>query len=194
MTASYKAVFTPDEDGVRWNARIVGKPGGYGCATWGRSLSEARKRLLDALATALEDEQQDRDLDIVSDYEIPARDELAKLRAKRAKVDALVRELAAESAAMARSLCKQGYSMRDVAELIGTSHARVQQWVSEAPQPTDRVSIAPPRIASSPRMAAGPIRPLSGSDQVERVRRSAARKGPAKRRAAKKGPAKRKAG
>lgn len=131
MAQQYKVVFSLDPDGVRWNAQIPGKPGGYECVSWGRSLSEARKRIVDALATALDDEKAAAHAVLVPEYRIEGAAALAKLRARREKVEQSVRELADDTAAMARELHTQGFSLRDIADLVGTSHGRIQQWLAK---------------------------------------------------------------
>jgi DNA-directed RNA polymerase specialized sigma24 family protein len=127
----FQVIYTPDDDGVRWNARVKGKVNGTGCGTWGRSLREARANIRDAIATALEDDSAGDAAVLHEEFALPIAKRLAGLRARREKVEASVRELADESAEVARELQKQGYSMRDIAELVGTSHQRVQQWVSQ---------------------------------------------------------------
>ena len=134
---TYRVVYTPDPDG-KWGAEIPGKPGGCGCATWGRSLREARAHIREALATALEDDAAAAQAVFVEEFKLPNAQRLKGLRARREKVEASVRELADESAELARELQREGYSMRDVAELVGTSHQRVQQWVAETAKPRKR--------------------------------------------------------
>ncbi len=129
MGTEYRVVYTPDPDGVRWNAEVLGKPNGCGCRTWGRSLREARSRIRDALATALEDEKAAAEAVLVEEYKLPEARRIKGLRARREKVEASARELADETREMALKLHKEGYSLRDIAELVGMSHQRVQQWV-----------------------------------------------------------------
>ncbi len=98
--------------------------------TWGRSLREARAHIRDALATALEDEKAADAAVFVEEFKLPEARRLKGLRARREKVEASVRELADETRDVARKLHKEGFSLRDIAELVGTSHQRVQQWVA----------------------------------------------------------------
>ena len=111
---TYHVVYTPDADG-KWGAEIVEKPDGCLVVTWGRSLREARSRIRDALATALEDDAAAERAELVEGFKLPNAKRLAGLRARREKVEASVRELADESAELARALQKQGYSLRDIA-------------------------------------------------------------------------------
>lgn len=126
---TYHVVYTPDADG-KWGAELIEKPDGCLVVTWGRSLREARSRIRDALATALEDDAAAKRAVFEEAFKLPNAKRLAGLRSRREKVEASVRELADETAELARELHKQGYGMRDIAELVGTSHQRVQQWVT----------------------------------------------------------------
>lgn len=139
--ATYHVVYTPDADG-KWGAEILEKPDGCLVVTWGRSLREARSRIRDALATALENDAAAERAVFVEEFKLPKAKRLAGLRTRREKVEASVRELADESAALARELQKEGFSMRDIAELVGTSHQRVQQWVAEPPKARKRERVA----------------------------------------------------
>jgi predicted RNase H-like HicB family nuclease len=127
----YHVIYTPDADGVRWNARVKEKVNGTGCSTWGRSLREARTHLREALAVALEDDKAAEKAVLHEEFQLPNARGLKGLRARREKVEEQVRALADETAREARELHKRGFSMRDIAELVGTSHQRVQQWVAE---------------------------------------------------------------
>jgi predicted RNase H-like HicB family nuclease len=123
----YRVVYTPEADG-RWNAEIPPGPGH--CATWGRSLREARAHIRDALATALGDDKAGDEAVLLEEFRLPEAKRLKGLRARREKVEQSVQELASETADIARKLRAEGFSLRDIAELVGTSHQRVQQWVA----------------------------------------------------------------
>jgi predicted DNA-binding WGR domain protein len=64
--------------------------------SWGRSLREARSRIRDALATALEDDAAAERAELVEGFKLPNAKRLAGLRARREQVEASVRELADE--------------------------------------------------------------------------------------------------
>jgi transposase-like protein len=55
---------------------------------------------------------------------------LKGLRLRRKKSAAQLKALASDTAMAARELHRRGLSLRDIAELVGTSHQRIQQWVS----------------------------------------------------------------
>lgn len=126
----YRVIYTPDPDGARWNAEIIGKPGGCACVTWGRSIRQARASIREALAVCLDDEAAAGVAVFLEEYRLRgAAGHLNGLRNRREKVEQSVRALADESAEVARRLHREGFSLRDIAELVGTSHQRVQQWV-----------------------------------------------------------------
>jgi DNA-directed RNA polymerase specialized sigma24 family protein len=127
---SYRAVFTPEADRKTWTVEIDGKVNGCGCVTWGRSLRQARAHLREALAVALEDDAAASSAEIIEEFRLPRSEDLKALRARREKLEASMRALTEETRDMAQNLHGQGYSLRDVAELVGTSHQRVQQWVA----------------------------------------------------------------
>jgi len=122
MTKSYRVVYELDES-AHWIATV---PRVKGCHTYGRSLSEARSRVREALGLFVNDAARAR---LVDDVRLPAdmrrlvvSFRVARERAEREwkQADAAARRLAAR------------LSRRDAAELLNISHQRVQQLAGHA--------------------------------------------------------------
>lgn len=116
---SYRVVYELDESG-HWIATV---PRVRGCHTYGRSLSEARARIREALGLFVADAARAR---LTDDVRLPAdmrrlvdRFRAARERAERGRM---------EADAAARRLASR-LSRRDAAELLDISHQRVQQLV-----------------------------------------------------------------
>lgn len=114
---SYRVVYKLDESG-HWIAEV---PRVRGCHTYGRSLSEARSRIREALGLFVADAGRAQ---LIDDIRLPAAMRrlvdayrLARGRAERERrqADAAARRLAGR------------LSRRDAAELLSLSHQRVQQ-------------------------------------------------------------------
>ena len=114
---SYRVVYELDESG-HW---IVTVPSVKGCHTYGRSLSEARARVREALGLFVDDAARAQLADLIR---LPAdmRRLVDSFQAARARAE---RERKQADAA-ARRLAKR-LSRRDTAELLNISHQRVQQ-------------------------------------------------------------------
>lgn len=112
---SYRVVYEIDESG-HWLARV---PQVKGCHTYGRSLSEARARIREALGLFVTGPA-----DLVDDIHLPTemRRLVAAYRLARGRAERERRQ--AETAA--RRLAAR-LSRRDAAELLDLSHQRVQQ-------------------------------------------------------------------
>jgi predicted RNase H-like HicB family nuclease len=108
----YQVVLTPE--GTDWNVTV---PAVKGCHTWGRSLSEARRRVREALACALielpeaEADRVAREAELVERIQLPVRTKKA-LYACRAKRERL--------------------TLRDAGELLGLSQERVRKLLDKA--------------------------------------------------------------
>jgi predicted RNase H-like HicB family nuclease len=125
---TFKAVFEPD--GAGW---VVSIPALQGCHSQGRSLSEARTRIRDALS--LHEEQLDgkvrqvaRDAVLEEDVRLPAELRAAIRRVHRARERAAVAasEVREAQSAAARAL-SETRSLRDAGELLGLSHQAIKK-------------------------------------------------------------------
>jgi len=130
---TFKVVMEPD--GTGWHAWI---PEVRGCRTWGRSLTEARRNVREALSLC-EDvipnaEEVARTAVFVEDVRLPggARRKLtAYAHARRAADEKAGRaRIAAEQAAVAL-VREAGVSLRDAGELLGLSRERVRQLAGD---------------------------------------------------------------
>lgn len=138
-----------DEDGW-WiaSAREIA-----GCHTQGRSIRQARERFLEALSLFIDNADT---VAIVEDIRLPAaaRRLVTSSTDARAKADEVQRR-AQESTkeAVQRLTSELDMSVRDVSEVLGLSHQRVQQIARENPlrtsQPTKHLRKA--RKASAAR-------------------------------------------
>jgi predicted RNase H-like HicB family nuclease len=119
---SYRVVYELDESG-HWIARM---PGVKGCHTYGRSLSEARSRIREALSLFVDDAKR---AELVEDIRLPAamRRLVAAYQGARDRAERERKQ--AESAA--RRLAGR-LSRRDAAELLSLSHQRVQQLAARS--------------------------------------------------------------
>ena len=133
---TYRVVYSPE--GKSWNATI---PDVHGCHSWGRSLSEVRKRIRDALACSLDDLSEQkaarvaREAELVEEIKLPARTRrtLAACRQKRERLTRARAELQAQARRAALELTKEiGISLRDAGELLGLSQERVRQLLDRA--------------------------------------------------------------
>ena len=124
----YTVRYERDESGW-WVVTIDGKPSGVNCVSQGRSIQQARTRIREALALALDDDKAaaaavfDEHIEMGRDV----RSRLKRLTEKRERLEKLRTEASAEAKETAKILTKQGLSVRDTAELIGVSLQRVQQ-------------------------------------------------------------------
>ena len=128
MLKRYTVRYELDETGT-WVATIPKLPG---CLTQGRSIAQARRRIRDALAAFTGDERMAKAVELVDDIDVSAIGEsgaglVEKLRRQRADLETLKDTVGRSTAQAVRKLAKAGLSVRDVGELLGLSHQRVQQ-------------------------------------------------------------------
>jgi|GEM_PF-1351539 len=131
MTNRCHATFELDESGV-WIAQIEEIPQVH---TFGRTLGKAREYLVDALALWL-----DLPIDDVKDsidfhpvkLPVGVQNIVYEATAARAMADAATEAVSELTSAAALALTRDArLSLRDAAELLGVSHQRVQQLVSQ---------------------------------------------------------------
>jgi predicted RNase H-like HicB family nuclease len=122
-----ETVFEPDEGG--WHVYV---PSLKGCRTWGRSLTEARRNIREAISLQEEVfEDADavaRDAVLVEDIRLPAGTRRLLKHAKEAKARAEAESAKAKAASTeaARKLT-EAVSLRDAGELLGLSQEGVRK-------------------------------------------------------------------
>lgn len=125
--ARYRLVLERDESGA-WIARVPDVPG---CHTYGRTIEQARRRIREALSLwikAADEATFDEEIHLPQH----ARAVLRRSRALRERVQRDRVESHAATAHAASVLVDElDLGMRDAAELLGVSHQRVQQLLSE---------------------------------------------------------------
>lgn len=114
---TYRVVYEIDESG-HWIATV---PAVRGCHTYGRSLSEARSRIREALALFVTHALTAK---LVDDVRLPAPMKRLVLQYRNARAHAERDQKRAEAAV--RRLATR-LSRRDAADLLKISHQRVQQ-------------------------------------------------------------------
>ena len=118
--------FERDETGW-WVAQVKEAPAAL---TQGRTLTEARRRIREALVLALGSGSAARRIALVEDVRLPAT-ALRALREVAASRTRLIQERdrlsAAIDTAISTLLGEMELSVRDAGELLGLSHQRVQQ-------------------------------------------------------------------
>lgn len=121
---SYRVAYERDESGW-WVASVRGVPG---CHTQGRTVDEARRRIVEAMDLFVEDAPTAR---IIDDVKLPTRAAravraYATLRRKAAQEDRRAAMAARRAVRMLRG-GRLKMSARDAARLLGLSHQRVHQ-------------------------------------------------------------------
>jgi predicted RNase H-like HicB family nuclease len=118
----YRTVYARDEDG-RWNVDI---PSVKGCYTYGRSISQARARIREALGLYIEDAER---AELEEQIVLPAdtKRDVAQVQALRERVDAETEELDRKRYQLVAKLRQQHIGHRDIGEILGVSHQRAHQ-------------------------------------------------------------------
>jgi len=130
MRKSYTVRYERDETGW-WVAQVKGTPAAI---TQGRTIAEARRRIREALALALDNDAAARRATLIDDVRLPAdaRRALEQARAARARLDTESRKAKESTAKAVRTLLKSmRLSVRDAGDLIGISPQRVHQLSHE---------------------------------------------------------------
>lgn len=111
----FKIVF--EQDGSGWRASAGDSE------AWGRSLSEARRKIRKVIGTA-------KKADLAEDVRLPAaaKKDLERYSEARARAQAEVQALRNATRAVVATLTgKHGISLRDASSLLGLSRERVRQ-------------------------------------------------------------------
>jgi predicted RNase H-like HicB family nuclease len=133
----YRVKLDRDASGS-WIAKCLDVPG---CHTYGRSLRQARSRIREALALWVDDADT-AELDFQYHFPSEWREAVDACRRSRERALNAERDSQALTAAIVTELTRsQGLSLRDVAEMFGLSHQRVQQIVQGA---TRTIELSPP--------------------------------------------------
>ncbi len=130
MRKSYTVRYERDETGW-WVAQVKETPAAI---TQGRTIAEARRRIREALALALDNDAAARRATLIDDVRLPAdaRRALEQARAARARLDTESRKAKESTAKAVRTLLKSmRLSVRDAGDLIGISPQRVHQLSHE---------------------------------------------------------------
>ena len=104
-------------------------------ATFGRTLSSAKRYARSALAVYLElDDLAAAGVGVIDDVRLPTSvsDEISRLADQRSKVEVMRAEVAEATRRAASDLRRLGLSTRDVGEILGISGSRVAQIEREA--------------------------------------------------------------
>jgi predicted RNase H-like HicB family nuclease len=123
--AKYVVNYERDEAGW-WIAELQGVPG---VNSDGRTVADARRRVREALSLAIGDDPAEA-AELVDHVKLPVqvRKVVARATTARSKLDAIQAEAQESTATAVRELRKRlGLSIRDIADLLGISHQRVQQ-------------------------------------------------------------------
>ena len=130
MRTSYTVRYERDETGW-WVAQVKEAPAAI---TQGRTIAEARRRIREALALALDDDAAAKRARLIDDVKLPAdaRRALEEARAARARLATESKKAQKSTAKAVRALLESMHlSVRDAGDLIGISPQRVHQLAHE---------------------------------------------------------------
>jgi predicted RNase H-like HicB family nuclease len=130
MRTSYTVRYERDETGW-WVAQVKEAPAAI---TQGRTIAEARRRIRESLALALDDDAAAKRAKLIDDVKLPAdaRRALEEARAARARLATESKKAQKSTAKAVRTLLESMHlSVRDAGDLIGISPQRVHQLAHE---------------------------------------------------------------
>jgi predicted RNase H-like HicB family nuclease len=130
MRTSYTVRYERDETGW-WVAQVKEAPAAI---TQGRTIAEARRRIRESLALALDDDAAAKRAKLIDDVKLPAdaRRALEEARAARARLATESKKAQKSTAKAVRTLLEGMHlSVRDAGDLIGISPQRVHQLAHE---------------------------------------------------------------
>ncbi|HET8541881.1 MAG TPA: type II toxin-antitoxin system HicB family antitoxin [Anaeromyxobacter sp.] len=130
MRTSYTVRYERDETGW-WVAQVKEAPAAI---TQGRTIAEARRRIREALALALDDDAAAKRAKLIDDVKLPAdaRRALDEAREARARLATESKKAQKSTAKAVRTLLESMHlSVRDAGDLIGISPQRVHQLAHE---------------------------------------------------------------
>jgi predicted RNase H-like HicB family nuclease len=130
MRASYTVRYERDETGW-WVAQVKEAPAAI---TQGRTIAEARRRIREALALALDDDAAAERAKLIDDVRLPAeaRRAVKQARAARERLATESKKAQESTAKAVQTLLKSMHlSVRDAGDLIGISPQRVHQLAHE---------------------------------------------------------------
>jgi hypothetical protein len=138
MKPVYQVKAWPDEDW--WLARVIDASEGadrspLNALTQARSLAKVDPMARDLIATILDAAEGDFDVDFVFDLPVEVNELVLQARGAREWADAAQELWLRQSAIAARALKEKGYSLREVAALLGISHQRVDQILESRTEP-----------------------------------------------------------
>ncbi len=110
-----------------WVARALGV---RGCTTWGKSLAEAERRIRDGLRFFV-DEAATAEIRPVIKAPPEVSENIRAAANARERAQAAAKAAQAATQKAARSMVGAGMSRRDAARLLGISHQRVQQLLTD---------------------------------------------------------------
>ena len=129
--SKYTVRYSRDDDSGWWVAQIKQVPAAI---TQGRTIAEARRRIVEALGLVLDDVRAAQKAELIDDVRLPADAgrALTQARAARERLEKDTERARTTTAIAVRKLIqKLGLSVRDAGELLGISYQRVQQLVHE---------------------------------------------------------------
>jgi predicted RNase H-like HicB family nuclease len=124
--SQYTVIYERDESEA-WLARVAEVPG---CHTYGRSIRQAQRRIREALELWVDDAEQ---AELLPKIRLPRQAQTAVRKAKAARARAArdQREAAEATQRATHCLASLGLSARDASEVLGISHQRAHQILSD---------------------------------------------------------------